>query len=87
MNRHLETIRNIAFSMEGLAAAFRMTGNQMLADKMDTYASVLLNAKAEIELELAYAIEASFFDDAIKEMDTAQKFSALVGAAFRSGIS
>jgi hypothetical protein len=54
---------------------------------MDTYASVLLNAKAEIELELAYAIEASFFDDAIKEMDTAQKFSALVGAAFRSGIS
>ena len=79
MNKHLETIKNVAFSMEGLAAAFRMTGNQMLADKMDNYANVLLNAKAEIELELAYATEASFFDDATKE----NTIKELVGAAFK----
>ena len=83
MDKHLETIRNIAFSMEGLAAAFRMTGNQMLADKMDTYASVLLNAKAEIELELAYTTEASFFDAATKEA----AIKEIIGAAFRGGIS
>ena len=102
MNKHLETIKNIAFSMEGLAAAFRMTGNQTLADKMDTYASVLLNAKAEIELELdanvkalfesadqatKNVIEAALAGTALKEMDVAKKFGALVGAAFRSGIS
>ncbi len=85
MNKHLETIKNIAFSMEGLAAAFRMTGNQMLADKMDTYASVLLNAKAEIELELDANVKAlvKASDQATKNMVEA----ALVGAAFRSGIS